>query len=393
MVSSGDERRSPRNPQKEHHMAQPAQLDAKPISREPGTVVLLVGTKRGLYLLTSPDRKQWDVHTTGLEPFRVFNAKLDQRAGQRIFALQNGDFFGNHLKFSDDFGATWQQPERGIQFPEGGDRSLVNLWEIVPGRADEPQTLYAGVDPASLWESRDGGNTWTMNEGLENHPSRADWNPGNGGLCLHTIVVDPSNRDRMWVGISAVGCLRTDDGGKSWTFANKGTRAGFQPDMYPEFGQCIHRFVQHPTKPDLLYQQNHCGIYLSENAGDQWVDIQNNLPSEFGFPIALDAHHPETLFTIVEGDGRANIGDQFTVWRTKNAGEQWEPLTNGLPTGPGVKLGVLRHGMCADTLDPCGVYVGTNTGQLFATNDTGDSWRLIADFLPSIYSVTAAIIV
>ncbi|WP_136625368.1 WD40/YVTN/BNR-like repeat-containing protein [Dictyobacter kobayashii] len=209
------------------------------------------------------------------------------------------------------------------------------------------------------------------------------------GLCLHSIVADPTNAERMWVGISAVGCLRTDNGGKSWTHANKNTRAGFLPDPYPEFGQCIHRLLQHPTQPDVLYQQNHCGLYKSLNAGEDWIDVQSNLPSEFGFPIGLDPHHPETLYSVVEGEARNNIGEQFTVYRTQNAGEEWEALTHGLPSGPNVRLGVLRHGLCTDELDPCGVYVGTNTGQLFASNDRGDNWQLIADYLPTIYSVKA----
>jgi photosystem II stability/assembly factor-like uncharacterized protein len=198
----------------------------------------------------------------------------------------------------------------------------------------------------------------------------------------------------MWVAISAVGVMRTDDGGQTWKFANKNTRAGFQPDIYPEFGQCVHRLIQHSSNPDILYQQNHCGIYKSGNAGDDWEDIQNNLPGEFGFPIALDVHHPETIYTVVvDGEhGRANYGEQFVVYRSKNAGENWERLTCGLPQGKEVKLGVLRHGMCADTMDPCGVYVGTNTGQLFASNDRGDNWQMIAEFLPPIYSVTASVV-
>src|SRR5262249_42219972 len=175
-------------------------------------------------------------------------------------------------------------------------------------------------------------------------------------------------------------------------FANKNTRADFQPEKYPEFGQCIHRFVQHPTDPNVLYQQNHCGIYKSTNAGDDWTDIQSNLPSDFGFPIALDSKHPDTVYTIVGGMARQNTTDQFPVYRTKNGGETWESLPEGLRGGRGVALGVLRHGMCADLLDPVGVYVGTNTGQLFATADGGDSWQLIADFLPSIFSVRATII-
>jgi photosystem II stability/assembly factor-like uncharacterized protein len=358
----------------------------------PGTHVLLVGTKRGLFILTSRDRAEWACQEQAFPNFRVYNAVLDQRQGQRIYVAANGDFFGSYVRYSDDFGQTWQEPERGIEFSEASGLSLANIWTIVPGRAAEPETVYCGVDPASLWVSHDRGATWEQNAALAHHPTRERWNPGAGGLCLHTIAPDYSNPQRMWIGISAVGCMRTDDGGETWAFANKNTRAGFQPDIYPEYGQCIHRFVQHPTQPDTLYQQNHCGIYKTTNGGEDWIDIQRDMPSEFGFPIALDAHHPDTVFVIVEGEGRHNITDQFTVYRTRDGGEQWESLTNGLPEGKGVRLGVLRHGMCADEQDPCGVYVGTNTGQLFATNDGGDSWKLVADFLPSIYSVTAAVI-
>ncbi len=359
----------------------------------PGTVLVLVGTKRGLFLLTSRDRVTWEVESTALKGHRIFNAILDQRNGHRLFAADNGDFFGTFLRYSDDFGQTWHEPEQGIQFPEDSQQKLQNIWVIEPGRPTEPGTVYAGVDPASLWVSTDGGIHWELNAGLANHPTRERWEPGAGGLCLHTIIADPTNASRMWVGISAVGCMRTDDGGQSWVFANKNTRADFLPEKYPEFGQCIHRMVQHPTKPDVLYQQNHCGIYKSINAGNDWIDIQHNLPSEFGFPIALDVHHPDTVYVVVEDPyGRNNYSEQFTVYRTENSGEQWQPLTEGLPAGPGVRLGVLRHGMCSDGQDPCGVYVGTNTGQLFVTNDRGDSWRLIADFLPPIYSVTASVV-
>lgn len=360
----------------------------------PGTVVLLVGTKRGLFILHSEDRHTWTCEPPAQRGHRIFNATLDQRGGRkRIIAADNGAFFGNFLRYSDDFGQTWQEPERGIQFPEESGAKLTNLWVIEPGRRDDPDTLYVGVDPASLWETHDGGITWDLNSGLFNHPTRPTWNPGNGGLCLHTIISDYANPKRMWVGISAVGCMRTDDGGETWTFANKGTRASFLPDIYPEYGQCLHRMVQHPTRPETLYQQNHCGIYRSDNAGDEWTDIQGSLPSEFGFPIALDAQHPDTVFTVVEEPmGRHNFGQQFTVYRTRDGGTSWEPLTEGLPAGEGVTLGVLRHGMCADTLDPCGVYVGTNTGQIFASRDGGDSWHTIADFLPAVHSVTVAII-
>ncbi|GCE09886.1 sialidase family protein [Dictyobacter aurantiacus] len=353
-----------------------------------GTVVLTVGTKRGLFLLSSSDRVHWEVESTALSG-RIFYAVCDPRANYRLFAADNGDFFGSFIRYSDDFGQTWQEPRQGVQFTPDSGLNLKNIWYIEPGRAQEPGVVYAGTDPACLWISTNGGETWEPNTALLEHPTRERWEPGAGGLCLHSIVADYANPERMWIGISAVGCLRTDDGGKSWKFANKNTRADFQPDRYPEFGQCIHRLLQHPNEPDMLYQQNHCGLYKSLNAGDDWIDVHSNLTSDFGFPLALDPYHPETLYSIVEGEGRHNLSEQFTVYRTQNAGEEWEALTQGLPKGPNVRLGVLRHGMCTDALDPCGVYVGTNTGQLFASNDRGDHWQLIADYLPTIYSVSA----
>ena len=353
-----------------------------------GTIMLTVGTKRGLFLLTSTDRTHWTIENTALNDTRVFYAILDPRADYRLFATDNGDFFGAFLRYSDDFGQSWQEPRQGIQFAPETGLSLKNIWYIEPGRPDEPNVIYAGTDPASLWISTDSGETWLPNEGLLEHPTRDRWEPGAGGLCLHSIVADPTNTERMWVGISAVGCLRTDDGGKHWTFANKNTRVDFAPERYPEFGQCIHRLLQHPTRPDVLYQQNHCGLYKSLNAGEEWVDIHSDLSSDFGFPLALDPHHPETLYAVVEGEGRHNISEHFTIYRSQNAGQEWEALTRGLPDGPNVRLGVLRHALCTDELDPCGVYVGTNTGQLFASNNRGDHWQMIADYLPPIYSVS-----
>ncbi|MGH2442189.1 MAG: WD40/YVTN/BNR-like repeat-containing protein [Chloroflexota bacterium] len=357
-----------------------------------GTHVLLVGTKRGLFVLSSPDRKSWTIDRQALQGSRVFNATYDGRNGGRMFAADNGDFFGCFVRYSDDMGETWQEPEQGIQFSEDSGDKLQNIWIIQPGREDQPNVVYAGVDPASLWVSEDSGVTWHFNQGLMNHPTRDSWNPGAGGLCLHSIVPDAANPDRMWIGISAVGCMRTDDGGKTWVFANKGTRADYQPDRYPEYGQCIHRLVQHPAQPGTLYQQNHCGIYRSDNAGEDWQDIQGPLPSQFGFPIAVDANNPDSVYTIVEDEqGRTNFAGQFNVYRLEDGTGSWTNLSKGLPSGPGVRLGVLRHAMCNDLQDPCGVYVGTNTGQLFASSDRGDSWNLVADYLPAIYSVNVAV--
>ncbi|MGH2449213.1 MAG: exo-alpha-sialidase [Chloroflexota bacterium] len=358
-----------------------------------GTNLLLTGTKRGLFILSSPDRKNWTVDQLTLAGENIYNAMIDNRGGGRMFAAQNDTFFGSVLKYSDDLGETWQEPKRGIQFPEESGRKLVNIWIIQPGRDSEPETIYCGVDPASLWVSHDSGETWDLEQGLESHPTRESWNPGNGGLCLHSIVPDYSNPDRMWIGISAVGCMRTDDGGKTWTHANKNTRQDFGPEKFPEYGQCLHRLIQHPNNPDTLYQQNHCGVYKSHNGGDDWTDIRGSLPSDFGFPIAIDPNNPETIFTILEdGMGRFNFADGFKIYRSKDAGETWDTLTNGLPAGTNVRLGVLRHGMCNDTHDPVGVYAGTNTGQIFASTDQGDSWDMIADYLPSVYSVTTAVV-
>jgi hypothetical protein len=358
-----------------------------------GHVIITVGTKKGLFLLSSVDRHSWDVRGPLLRGHRIFNAIIDPRNNYRLFAADNGDFFGSFLRYSDDFGETWLEPERGLQFSAESGEKLNAIWLIEPGRATEPGVLYAGADPASLWMSSDGGLNWELNAGLATHPTRDRWEPGGAGLCLHTILPDPSNAARMWVAISAVGCLRSDDAGKSWTFANNNVRVDFQPTKYPEFGQCVHHVIQNPLQTEVLYQQNHCGIYKSVNGGDDWIDIQQNLPSDFGFPIALDPQHPETLYVVVEDtETRQNMGQQFTIYRSENAGEQWKPLTQGLPKGSGVGLGVLRQALCTDTKDPCGVYVGTTTGQLFASADRGENWQMIADFLPPIYSVTTTIL-
>jgi photosystem II stability/assembly factor-like uncharacterized protein len=357
-----------------------------------GCVLLSVGTKKGLFLLSSKDRQTWDIRGPLLRGHGIYNAVFDPRNHYRLFAADNEPFFGSFLRYSDDFGETWLEPEHGLQFPQESGKKLNAIWVIEPGRPTEPNVLYAGVDPASLWISTDAGLNWEQNEGLATHPTRERWEPGGAGLCLHTILPDHSNPARMWVAISAVGCLRTEDAGNTWTFTNKNVRADFQPATYPEFGQCAHHVIQHPTQSGVLYQQNHCGIYKSLNAGDDWIDIHQDLPSDFGFAIALDPHHPETVYVVVEDqETRLNFGDQFTIYRSENAGAQWEPLTQGLPGGTGVGLGVLRQALCTDSKDPCGVYVGTTTGQIFASPDRGENWRMIADFLPPIYSVTTTI--
>lgn len=354
----------------------------------PGTIMLLVGTRRGLFLVTSQDRRRWCIEATRLEtyPNRIFYATFDTRNHYRIYAADNGDFFGSFIRYSDDFGQTWREPRQGIQFPRGGPLSLQDIWIIQPGRPDEPEVLYAGTDPACLWMSEDGGETWEVNSALLSFPQREQWKAGAAGTSLHSIIADATHPSRMWVAISGGGCLRTDDGGASWRAIN------VLEDGTGEVGPGAHRLLHDPARTEVLYQVTRTGLYKSDNGGTSWRDIQYNLPSGFGFPLALDVHHPGSVFTIVvDPKTRRNIGEQFAVYRLLPEAECWETLTTGLPSGATIRLNVLRYGLCTDELQPCGVYVGTATGQLFASHNAGESWQLISSYLPPIYSVTAAI--
>lgn len=361
-----------------------------------GTAILLAGTKRGLFLFTSKDRARWKsegpIFTGGL----IYNAGLDQRGGKpRIFAADNHFVYGAQIRYSDDFGRTWIEPRKPIAFPEDSGLSLENVWIVQPGRASEPDTFYAGVDPASLWVSHDRGESWEPNEAILNHPTRSTWMPGLGGMCLHSILPHPTDTQKMWVAASAIGVLGTEDGGASWTFLNKDVPARHIPNEFPEYGQCVHRLHVDPKNPDRLVQQNHWGQFESADGGRNWRDIQSNLPSFFGFPLAIDVHDPQTLFTVPQTQpeaGRHNHGDQFAVWRTNDGGKTWEAMTKGLPKGKHVRLNVLRHAMSADTENPCGVYVGTGTGQIFASPDRGDTWKTVADYMPPVYSVTVSVV-
>jgi photosystem II stability/assembly factor-like uncharacterized protein len=354
----------------------------------PGTIVLTVGTKRGLLLISSPERQHWRVEATKLEsqPSRIYHALLDTRNHHRLFAADNGDFFGSFLRYSDDFGQTWQDPRRGIQFSSDSGQKLNDIWYIEPGRATDPQTLYVGADPASLWESHDSGETWEINEALLDLLAHSNWSRGAGGTCLHSIIADPTDPQRMWLGISGAGVLRTVDGGKSWQVINT------LNDGIGRVGVGSHRLLQHPDQPDILYQQSRHGMYKSLDGGDSWIDITSNLSSSFGFPLALDVHHPGILYTtVVDPVHRYNIGEQFTIYRSDNAGASWQELTRGLPKGSHIRLKVLRHAMCSDTFDPSGIYVGTTSGQLFASYDQGEYWQCIANYLPPIFSVSATV--
>lgn len=356
------------------------------------TCLLLAGTKKGLFLFTSRDRLRWE--STG--PFHsgreINHAIYDSRNGS-IFAAVNDAWFGCEVVRSADFGRSWRSASRNPAFAAESESKLERIWHIEPGRPGEPDVLYAGVAPAALFGSWDGGETWSEISSLTNHPSRSRWEPGAGGLCLHSIVVDPTRPSRMFVGISAVGVFRSDDAGKSWQPANKGTRADFLPDKFPEFGQCVHKLLLGDGKRSLLFQQNHCGVYRSENGGESWVEITAGLPSDFGFPLAIHPHQPDTIYVIpLQGaEFRCPPEGKLRVFRSRDGGRSWDALGEGLPQKDAY-VGVYREGIATDTADPVGIYFGTNTGKIFASRDEGDSWSTLADNLPPIYSISAAVV-
>jgi photosystem II stability/assembly factor-like uncharacterized protein len=380
-------------------------------------VLVFVGTSKGGFIFSSDaGRRKWQVSDIHFKSWNVMHIQLDPR-DQRLHAAVDHFVYGPTTHYSDDFGKTWAQAKQVpvISRPsksgrpagtvdeafrsEGGEdikdrpEKMIKVWHIRPGRASEPNVLYAGAQPASLFVSTDRGETWTMNEPLFDHPQRAQWNPGAGGLCLHTILLDPTNLNRMYIAVSAAGCYRTDDGGLTWLPYNKNVRADFMPNRFPEFGQCVHKMAMHPSNPRVIYQQNHCGVYRSDNAGEDWVDIgEGRLPSRFGFPIVVHPADPRTIYIVLEesDEYRLSVDGRFSVWRSRDGGESWERLTKGLPEK--AHLVVLREAIGTDSFEDAGIYVGTNTGQLFYSRNSGDTWELMADFLPPIQSVEAAVV-
>jgi BNR/Asp-box repeat len=359
--------------------------------------LLLVGTMKGAFVLRSDkSRRKWKIEGPHFRGEAVYALLHDTRTGRgRTFAATNSMHWGPTLRTSDDKGATWSEPgPQTVRFPAESGRALAQIWQIAPGRTTEPNVFYCGVEPAALFESRDGGNTWEPNKGLLNHEHQPKWQPGGGGLCLHTIVLDPKNPRRMAVAMSTGGVYRSDDGGKSWRARNVGVRAQFLPEehRYPEFGQCVHKVVHHPSRPERLFLQNHWGLYRSDDWGDSWQDIANGVPSDFGFAMQMHPHDPDTVYIVpIEADVfRATPGAKLRVYRTKNAGASWHPLTKGLPQSDAYE-NVLRDALTADSFDSAGIYFGTRSGKLFASRDEGDSWEELADGLPPIVCVKAAV--
>jgi hypothetical protein len=371
----------------------PSSTTARPTS---GDVLVLVGTTKGAFILSSDkSRRTWKVDGPHFPGEAVYSIAFDQRGGRtRTLVGSHSNHWGSTIRLSDDFGRSWTGPERqAVRFPESSGLSLAQVWQITPGRAEEPDVLWCGVEPAALFESRDAGESWAPVEGLLNHEHRPRWMPGGGGLCLHTIVTDPKDKQRMAIAISTAGFYRTDDGGKSWRARNNGVRAVFLPNKYPEFGQCVHKVVNHPSRPERLFLQNHWGLYRSDDWGESWQDIANGVPSDFGFAMQMHPHDPDTVYIVpIQSDEFRVVPEgKLRVYRTSDAGKSWQPLAGGLPQSQAFES-VLRDGLAADSHDPAGIYFGTRSGKLYGSADEGESWQELADALPPICCVKAAVV-
>jgi photosystem II stability/assembly factor-like uncharacterized protein len=366
------------------------------VSAKKGDVLVLVGTMKGAFVVRSDRaRKRWSVGGPYSIGSPVYAMALDTRAGRNRLWWSTQSFrWGTFLCSSDDFGRTVTEPETySVKFPEDSGLALKNIWQICPWPKEDPDTLYCGVEPSCLFKSVDGGKTWSPVEGLLKHPHREKWTPGGGGMCLHTIVPHPTKRDSMIIAMSTGGCYRTDDGGASWQARNMGVRAEFLPEKFPEFGQCVHKVARDPANPERLYLQNHWGLYRSDDGANSWQDIANGVPSDFGFSMVAHPHDADTAYIIpIESDQyRCTPEGKLRVYRTRNAGKSWEPMTKGLPQKNAMET-VLRDAMGADTLDPAGIYFGTRSGKVFGSNDDGKSWQVILEGVPPVVCVHAAVV-
>lgn len=351
-------------------------------------VMMLLGTKKGAFILESDaQRAHWQLQGPFCEAWPIHHMSYDASTGS-IYAGGGNPWFGAAVWGSDDRGQSWSQSGNDLTYGESGP-GVNTIWHVAAVHG----ALYAGADPAGLFRSDDQGATWTHVAGLRAHPSSAAWQPGAGGLCLHSIVAHPSDPARLWIAISAVGTFASEDGGVTWAPRNQGVRAEFYPDRYPEFGQCVHKLLM-ASDGVHLYQQNHCGVYRSADGGLHWDEITEGLPSDFGFPLALHPHDPSTLYVIpLNGaeKGRYVPDGHMVVWRSRDRGANWTPLTAGLPS-ENAYLGVLREAMAVDTLDTPGIYFGTSNGQIFASANEGETWQEIQSNLPPIWSVETAIV-
>jgi photosystem II stability/assembly factor-like uncharacterized protein len=383
-------------------------------------VRVLVGTRKGAFVLTSDGRRdRWDVsgpHFAGWEIYHLKGSPVDP---DRIYASQSSGWFGQVIQRSDDGGKTWFPPggeptTTPDGMPQGQSNKFVydasedtgrpltthqwydgtqhpwefkRVWHLEPS-LDDPDTVYAGVEDAALFRSSDGGRTWRELPGLRGHESGVRWQPGAGGMGLHTILLDPSRPGRIFIAISAAGVFRSDDGGRSWRPMNRGLKSQYIPDPDAEVGHCVHRIAMHPARPDVLYMQKHWDVMRSDDAGESWREVSGDLPSDFGFPIDVHAHEPETIYVVpIKSDSEHYPPEgKLRVYRSRTGGNEWEPLTGGLPQRD-CYVNVLRDAMAVDRLDSCGVYFGTTGGQVYASRDSGDHWSPIVRDLPAVLSV------
>ncbi len=354
-------------------------------------ILVLVGTKKGTFILESGgDRSAFTLRGPFCETWPINHVVGDPETGI-IYAAGGNEWFGPAVWKSEDFGATWTHSSQGIAYAEG-EPPVKSVWSL---KAD-PGRLYAGVEPAGLFVSADGGASFSHVAALREHPTCPDWSPGGAGLILHSLVTSPVDEKRIWVGISAAGVFYTADGGKTWEPRNQGTRADYMPEgqNYPEFGQCVHNVILAAGESERLYQQNHCGMYRSDDGGKSWKSIEKGLPSSFGFPCAVHPRDPDRVYFIpLNGDiaGRFMPGAKAAVWASRDGGATWEDKREGLPQ-QNAFLNVLRQGLATDTLEPAGVYFGTGSGSLYASFDEGDTWREIGRHLPSISSVETLVV-
>ncbi len=366
---------------------------------EVSKVRVLVGTRKGAFILTSDGkRQQWEVngpHFAGWEIYHLKGSPLDP---DRLYASQSSGWFGQVMQRSSDGGKTWEAVGNkfvydGVpgthQWYDGKPHpwEFKRVWHLEPSLT-EADTVYAGVEDAALFRSTDAGQTWQELSGLRSHGTGPRWQPGAGGMCLHTILLDPNDPGRMFVAISAAGAFRTVDGGKSWEPINRGLHSQFLPDPKAEVGHCVHRIAMHPARPNVLFMQKHWDVMRSDNGGDSWQEVSGNLPTDFGFPIDVHAHEPETIYVVpIKSDSEHfPLDGQLRVYRSRTGGNEWEPLTKGLPQS-NCFVNVLRDAMAVDRLDSCGVYFGTTGGQVYASADAGDNWSPIVRDLPAVLSV------
>ena len=362
-------------------------------------VRVLAGTRKGAFILTSDGkRNHWEVsgpHFAGWEIYHVKGSPVDPN---RLYASQSSGWFGQVIQTSNDGGLTWapagnQFTYKGVpgthQWYDGTPHpwEFKRVWHLEPSLTD-PETVYAGVEDAALFRSADGGKNWEELEGLRQHGTGPRWQPGAGGMCLHTILLDPTNPDRIYIAISAAGAFRTDDAGLTWKPINKGLVSNFIPEPTAEVGHCVHHVALHPTRPQVLFMQKHWDVLRSDDAGDNWREVSGNLPTDFGFAIDVHAHEPETLYVVpIKSDSEHFPPEgKLRVYRSRTGGNEWEPLTRGLPQQD-CYVNVLRDAMAVDRLDECGIYFGTTGGQVYASPDAGDSWTPIVRDLPAVLSV------